>query len=340
MDWNTVKEGFLTFVTTTGWNLLKTVLVFVAGYIVVRITLKIVKKILKRTKMESITQSFLISILKFTLFILLALITASTLGIELTGLVAILTAASLAVGLALQDSLSNLANGIIIITTKPFAEGDYVSINGVEGTVKHIKMLNTAITTGDGKLITLPNSSIVTSNVINYNTLGKRRVDFTFEVAYESDVKKVNEIILKVIQSNGKTHKDPAPFVSLKQLDASSLKFFANTWVDSEDYWDVYYYVLNNVFNEFKKENISVPYTQMEVRLRNDEVTMPVDDKPLEERVEKERKKQEKNNLFSKYIQKNPKEEKKKKSKKNNKKIDVENKEENEIEPTDDIKKI
>ncbi len=317
MSWESVKNWFVNFAKTTGWDLLKSVLILVAGIIIIKIIIKVLKKIFAKTKLESITISFLISITKFMLYTFLVLIVFSALGIEITGLLALLTTASLAIGLALQDSLSNLANGIIIITTKPFAEGDFVNINGVEGTIKHIKMLNTTLISSDGKIITLPNSSIVTSNVTNYNKLGKRRVEFNFEVAYESDVKQVNEIILNVINSNGKTYKDPAPFVSLKNLNASALNFYANCWVDSEDYWDVYYYVLNNVFNEFKKQAISVPYNQMEVRLRDDSVELPFDKKPLEKRVEKTRIKEEPKNILTKMIQKTKKD--LKKDKKNSK---------------------
>ena len=248
--------------------------------------------------MEKITQTFLMSIIKFTLYILLILIVASTLGIPTTGIVALLTACTLAISLSLQDSISNLANGIVIITTKPFKEGDYVNVQGNEGKVRAIKMLTTTIVTNDNKEVIIPNSNIVTNEIINYSSMPKRRVDFSFDVAYESDIKKVRDIIEKVILSDGRVYTDPAPFITLKSLDSSSINFFANCWVDNADYWPVYYYVLNTVFNEFKKENISIPYNQLEVRVREDNVVMPVDKTPLQNREEKVRVSEEKHDLL------------------------------------------
>ena len=143
----------------------------------------------------------------------------------------------------------------------------------------------------DNKKVTIPNSAILNNPVTNAGANPTRRVDFAFEVAYESDVELVKKVILDVIHSNGKVILEPtAPFCRLKTLEASSIKFVANCWVDSEDYWDVYYYVIENVFNEFKRNNISIPYNQLEVRERKDDVVMPVIKETLQARVEKERK--------------------------------------------------
>lgn len=319
--WEKIKNWCIDFALNGGATLLKGVLVLVIGLIAVKIILNIITKAFAKSKMEKITQSFLMSIIKFSLYVLLILIVASTLGIPTTGVVALLTACTLAISLSLQDSISNLANGIVIITTKPFKEGDYVSIEGNEGKVRAIKMLTTTIVTNDNKVITIPNSNIVTNEIINYSTMPTRRVDFNFDVAYESDIKKVKEIIEKVIYSDGRVILNPKPFISLKSLDSSSIRFFANCWVDSADYWDVYYYVINSVFNEFKKENISIPYNQLEVRMRDDNVIMPVDTTPLQERVEKERKVEEKHDILDiiKLPHKN-----KKQNKKQNKKKKIE----------------
>ncbi len=284
-----VKDFFLDLVLNKGVQLLWSLFLILACYIVAKIILKAIKRVLLKSRMEKITVSFLMSIIKFVVYMLLLLIIAQIFGIPMTGLIALLGTAGLAIGLALQDSLSNLANGIVIITTKPFHEGDFVKIGGVEGKVKNIRILTTALITTDGKLAILPNSEIVTSEIINYNILGRRRVDFTFGVAYESDIKLVRDIIMNVITSNGKVLMDPAPFVSLKTLNSSSIDFFANCWVDAEDYWEVYYYVTEHVFNEFKKNNISIPYNQVEVRLRDDDVVMPVNNASLPIREEKVR---------------------------------------------------
>ena len=207
--WEEVVASLKTFFLDNWLNVVYFFVALFIGIVLVKIILRITRSVLARSKMEKITQSFLLSLLKFVLYLLLILILAQIIGIPITGLVALISAAGLAVSLALQDSLSNLANGIIIISSKPFHEGDYVQINGVEGTVKNIRMLTTALVTPDNKLIVLPNSNIVTNEIVNYNVLGRRRVDLTFSVAYESDLKQVCGIISEVIRSDGRTLEDP-----------------------------------------------------------------------------------------------------------------------------------
>lgn len=315
-----IKDFFMDLFLNKGVQVLWAILAIVLGLLIIKLALKIIHKTLSKSKMDKITVSFVLSILKFLAYIILILIVAQIVGIPVTGLVALLSTAGLAVGLALQDSLSNLANGIVIITTKPFHEGDYIKIGDVEGSVKNIRMLTTAIVTTDNKLIVLPNSKIVTSEIVNYNILGRRRVDFTFGVAYESDVKLVRDIIMNVIMSNGKVLLDPAPAVDLKTLNDSSIDFFARCWCDAEDYWDIYYYVTQNVFNEFNKAGISIPYNQVEVRLRDDQVTMPYNSAALPERVEKVRVAKDSGDLFDHILSVGKKRENKKPKEKPTKK--------------------
>ncbi len=324
--WNTVKDFFVGIATNQtvidfALRIMWALLAFVIGYILIKILYNFINKTLSKTKMDKITISFLLSILKFVAYLVLILIVADILGFAVTGVVALLGTAGLTIGLALQDSLSNLANGIVIITTKPFKEGDFVEIGGVSGTVKSIAMLTTTIVTTDNKVIIIPNSKIVTTEIINYNALGRRRVDFTFGVAYESDVNLVRQIILDVINSNGKVYNEPAPFVSLKTLNESSIDFFANCWVDAEDYWNVYYYVTQNVFNEFNRHGISVPYNQVEVRLRNDEVVMPYNKEKLPERVEKVREEKVEGDILDQIIHAAKKKHKKAKEKSQKEKV-------------------
>ena len=297
-----VKDFFVDLLLNKGVTVLWGLFVVLLGIIVIKVLLKVIKRMLSKSKMENLTVNFLMSILKVVAYLILIMIVAQIFGIPVTGMVALFSTAGLAVGLALQDSLSNLANGIVVITTKPFHEGDFVKIGGVEGKVKNIRILTTALITVDGKLVVMPNSEVVTSEIINYNILGRRRVDFTFSVAYESDIKLVRDIIMNVINSNGKVLMDPAPFIGLKTLGASSIDFFANCWVDAEDYGEVLYYVTENVFNEFKKHNISIPYNQLEVRLRDDEVVMPYDSASLPERVEKIREEKKEDNILDHIV--------------------------------------
>lgn len=285
--WNTIKDFF----TNKWWVILEFVGVLVLGIILIKIIHSAIKKVFSRTKMEKIAQQFILTTLKFLLYLVLILVLLSIIGVEVNGIITALSAALLAVGMALQSNIANLANGIVIVSCHMFKKGDYIIVDGKEGSIVDINFLFTTLVTTDNKKITLPNSTIVNSSVVNAGANKTRRVDFTFSVAYETDVEEVKQIVTAVMASNGKVYNDEgrAPFCRLKNLGASSIDFFANCWCDSEDYWEVYYYVLETVYNEFKKHNISIPYNQLEVRSRTDKVVMPFDKANLPERVEKVR---------------------------------------------------
>lgn len=322
MNWESIWNSIKDFFNNNIWGVVKFITVLVIGIIVIKIVLNIFKRVLDKTKMEKITQGFLYAIIKFFLYLALILILLNLMGISMTGVLTAISALLLAVGMALQSNISNVANGIVIISSHMFKKGDYVSVDDVEGSVHDINFLFTTIMTTDNKKITVPNSAFVNNAVTNYGANDTRRVDFSFDVAYESDVDLVRNIILEVIKSNGKVRLEKAPFCRLKRLDSSSINFAANCWVDSEDYWDVYYYVIENVFNEFKRNNVSIPYNQMEIRERKDNVKMPVKKEKLQARVEKERKRAkhlidlENDDLMSIFkIKKNPKDKKSKEEK-------------------------
>ena len=273
---------------------LRKIVLFVAilfiGIIVIKVLMATIRKILGGTKMEKIAQQFLCTILKFVMWLALILILLSTMGFNVTGLLTALSAVILAVGMALQNAIANVANGIIIISSHMFKKGDYIIVNGVEGNITDINFMFTTLITVDNRKVTMPNTSIINNNVTNLGAYPKRRVDFTFSVAYESDVELVKKVVTDVMKSDGRVYLDPAPFCRLKTLNSSSIDFFSNCWCDNADYWDVYYYIVENVYNEFKRNNISVPFNQIEMRERKDEVKMPVLGTGLPARVEKERK--------------------------------------------------
>lgn len=289
MNWAEIWEKIKTFFTNNYMGIIKFFAVLVIGIIVIKIVLNITKRVMNKTKMEKVTQGFLYGIIKFCLYLLLMLGLISVLGISISGIITALSAMVLAIGMALQNNISNLANGIVIISSHMFKKGDYISVDGVEGSIHDINFLFTTIMTTDNKKITIPNSTIVNSAVTNYGANDVRRVNFTFGVAYECDVEDVKKLIIKVMKSNGKVRLDREVFCRLKTLNDSSLDFFAYCWCDTEDYWDVYYYVTENVFNEFKRNNIAIPYNQLEIRQRTDTPANPVDFDKLPDRVEKQR---------------------------------------------------
>ena len=287
MDWQAIWNSIVNFFKSNAWNILWFFVILVVGIIVIKIVLRLVKKLFSRTKIEKMAQQFVITILKFVLYLALILLLLSQIGIEISGILTAFSAVILAVGMALQNSISNVANGIIIISNKMFKKGDYIITGGVEGQVTDINFLFTTLITTDNKKITLPNSNILNGEVTNLGAYPTRRVDFMFSVAYETDVELVKKIVTDVMKSDGRVLLDPAPFCRLKVLGASSIDFAANCWCDNSDYWDVYYYVIENVYNEFKRNNVSIPYNQLEIRERKDNVVMPVTTAPLQERVEK-----------------------------------------------------
>ena len=289
MDWKAIWNSIVTFFKTNAWNILWFFVILVVGLILIKIVMNLVKKVFSKTKIEKMAQQFICTVLKFVLYLALILILLAQVGVEITGILTACSAVILAVGMALQNSISNVANGIIIISNKMFKKGDYIITGSVEGKVEDINFLFTTLLTNDNKKITLPNSNILNGEVTNLGACATRRVDFLFSVAYETDVELVKKIVTDVMKSDGRVFLDPAPFCRLKILGASSIDFAANCWCDNEDYWDVYYYVIENVYNEFKRNNVSIPYNQLEIRERKDEVKMPVTEAPLPERVEKVR---------------------------------------------------
>ena len=316
MDWEAIKNKIITFFQNSGLSILYAILAFVVGLIFVKLLVIVLRRIFGKSKMEKVTQGFFISTIRVLLYVCLVFVIAQILGISTTGFLAIISTAGIAVSLALQSSLSNLANGVVLLITHPFKEGDFVSIGGVEGTIKTLEMTHTKLVSVDNKLLSIPNSTVVSSVIVNYNVLGKRKIVFNFAVDYATDIKKVKEIINKVMYSNGKIKLDPAPFIALKTLNDSSLGIIANCWVDSEDYWDVFYFVTENVFNEFKRNKINIPFNQMEVRLRDDNVGMPVIEEPLPERVDKPIKEVVISDPIERIIVKNEKKRAQKKAKK------------------------
>lgn len=296
MSWTKIWNDIVNFFKNNVWHIVWFFAILVIGIIVIKIVMNMTRRLLKRTKMERIAQQFICTILKFVLYLILVLLLLGQIGVEITGILTACSAVILAVGMALQNCIANVANGIIIISSHLFKKDDYIVTGGVEGKITDINFLFTTLITNDNKKITLPNSSIVNGTVTNLGAYPKRRVDFMFSVAYESDVELVKKVVVDVMKSDGRVYLDPAPFCRLKIMNASSLDFAANCWVDNADYWDVYYYIMENVYNEFKRHGISVPYNQLEVRERKDKVTLPLSGK-LPQRVEKERHETEKFDL-------------------------------------------
>ncbi len=327
MDWKQIWNDIVNFFKTNVWNIVIFFAVLLFGIIIVKLLINISRRILNKTKMEKIAVGFIVGVLKLALYLCLILVLLSIIGLEITGVLTAFSAILLSVGLALQENIANVANGIIIVSSKMFKKGDYIQVDGVEGSITQINFLYTTIMTTDNKRITIPNTKIVNGAVVDFDSNLTRRVNFTFSVAYESDIEKVKSLIIDCMKSNGKVLLSPEPFCRLSAMKDSSLEFTARCWCDKEDYWTVYYDTMETVFNEFKRNNISVPYNQMEIRERKDSPVLPVIGNGLPERIEKVREVQNKIDLensslseifATKRIKNNKKQKKFKKSKKKN----------------------
>jgi small conductance mechanosensitive channel len=234
--------------------------ILIIGLFVIGQLVKISKKVMKKGGVDLTLQKFLGNLLGWALKILLIVTVISQLGVETTSFAAILAAAGLAIGLALQGSLANFAGGVLIMIFKPFKLGDLVEAQGEIGVVKEIEIFTTKLTGLSNKEIIIPNASLSNGNIVNYTTEGTRRVDLVIGVSYDADIKKTKEVLMNVLTSHPKVLKDPAPGVTVSELADSSVNFAVRPWCNTEHYWDVYFEVTESVKLELDKAGIEIPY--------------------------------------------------------------------------------
>ena len=268
-----LSKNFEKVIDTITTNSMKLII----GLLVLLIGFKVIKKIvnnfvlfLEKREIDITLIRFLESLIGTGLKVLLALtILVGYWGIELTGLTAILTSAGVAIGLALQGSLSNFAGGFIILLIRPFKVGDYIETGIYDGTVEQIGLFYTQLTTIDNKLILIPNGTLSNGSLINYSAKENRRVDMTFSVGYENDVTKVKNVLIDIINKNKLILDDPEKFVGISAHGPSSVDFMIKVWCKTEDYWSIHFDLLEQVKIRFDEENISIPYPQMDVHFKN-----------------------------------------------------------------------
>ncbi len=248
-----------------GKSILLAALIFFVGKYIIKFANHLLCKVLERRQVEATIQSFLKSFVNILLTVLLIITVVSALGVNTTSFAALLASAGLAVGMALSGNLQNLAGGLILLFFKPYKIGDYIEGQGVSGTVKEIQIFHTIVSTPDNKLIFIPNGALSSGSIVNYSSKDTRRVDWVVGVEYGSDVTKVRQTILSLIEADTRILKDPAPFVELGELAASSVNYTVRVWVKSEDYWDVFFDMNKNVYETFNKEGIGFPFPQIQV---------------------------------------------------------------------------
>ncbi len=246
----------------------------VLALVVLGIGLKLAKYITKKIinskamqKSDASVRSFLNNLILITLNVTVVISAALIIGIPATSFVALLGTAGVAIGLALQGAFSNFAGGIMILIFRPFKVGDYIESSGLSGTVHDISIFYTVLQTVDNKHITIPNGTLMNSSVTNYSAENTRRVDITFSVSYDSDIEKVKEILLNKAIEHKFSLKEPAPFARLTNHGQSSLDFTLRVWCNSENFWDLKFDLTESIKKEFDKNNIVIPYQQIDVHL-------------------------------------------------------------------------
>lgn len=263
-----IIEKLFHWASTQGIKLVIGIVVLIVGWKLVKKLLNVMNAILEKRGVDRTLTSFLDAVLNISLKILLCIVVMEYVGIATAGLAALLASAGLAVGLALQGSLSNFGGGVIILLIRPFNVGDFIEGDGKSGVVERIGIFYTHLLTPDNKEIMIPNGTLANTTVTNYTSKDLRRVDLTFAAAYEEDVLKVKKVIENVINAENFILKDPEPFISISEHGDNAVGFVVRVWCNTENYWTVYYNLLEKVKIKFDEENISIPYPQMDVHIK------------------------------------------------------------------------
>ncbi|WP_261841647.1 mechanosensitive ion channel family protein [Aliamphritea ceti] len=239
--------------------------IFIVGRMIVKALRGLLEKMLRKSRMDDILINFVTSIANILMLLVVVVAALDQLGVDTTSMIALVGAAGLAVGLALQGSLQNFAAGVMLIVFRPFKEGDFVEVAGVSGIVEQITIFSTVMRTVDNKEVIVPNGAIYSGVITNYSARDTRRVDMVFGIGYDDDLKKAKALLEEIINSDSRVLKDPAPVIAVSELADSSVNFVVRPWVNAADYWDVLFETTETVKLRFDAEGISIPYPQMDV---------------------------------------------------------------------------
>jgi small conductance mechanosensitive channel len=255
------------FLMTYGIRIIAAILIFVVGRWLAGLISRLLEKLMLRSRMDPTLSSFLRNLAYIVLLAFVIIAAIDKLGVKTTSLVAVIGAAGLAIGLAMQGSLSNFAAGVMIIFFRPFKAGDFVEVAGTLGSVEEIKIFNTVLRHPDNRKIIVPNSQITSDKITNFTAIDKRRIDMVFGISYESDIRKAKDILMGLLTSNARVLKDPAPVVAVSELADSSVNLVCRPWVKPSDYWDVYFETLEKGKVELEKAGIVIPFPQRDIHM-------------------------------------------------------------------------
>ena len=263
--WNQLSELLSSF----GISLFIALSILIIGRQVVKILIKVISTALERSNTEDTVRIFVTNLLNTLLMIVVFIAAINQLGIQTTSIIAVLGAAGLAIGLALQGSLSNFAAGILIVIYRPYKVGDYIQADNHLGTVDDIQIFSTVLKTPDNKLVIVPNGSIMNGSIVNFSNQDKRRVDIIASCSYEDDIDKVKSVLADILSKDDRILNEPKPRIAVSELADSSVNFIVRPWVKNSDYLDVYYSLLEEIKKRFDQEGIAIPYPQTDVHIHN-----------------------------------------------------------------------
>lgn len=251
-----------------GLKLIYVIVIWFVGSKLIKILMKLIKKDKIFNRLDKSVLTFAISFINITLYIVLIITIAAIIGIPSTSIITLLGSAGVAIGLALQGGLSNIAGGLIILVFKPFRVGDFIDTHSDSGTVKSISLFYTTIITIDNKIISIPNGNLANSSTVNYSKEKERRLDINIDVSYDNDIKLVKNTLEKIISEETRIFKDKDIFIRLTDYKDSSMVYTIRVWLRSEDYWNTKFDLLEKIKYEFDKNNISIPYNQLDVHIK------------------------------------------------------------------------
>ncbi|MBQ9524641.1 MAG: mechanosensitive ion channel [Bacteroidaceae bacterium] len=262
---NTLLKQLMAMGVEAGKSILMAIVIYIAGKFIIKLINRLVRQMLERKGVDSTIQSFLKSFVNILLNVLLIITVISALGVNTTSFAALLASVGVAAGMALSGNLQNLAGGLIILLFKPFKVGDFVEAQGTMGTVKEIQIIHTILLTVDNKEIYLPNGSLSSGSITNYSKMGTRRVDFTVNVEYGTNVEKVMNALKAIAESDERILNEPAPFYAVSALAESSVNFTFRVWVNGADYWPVFFDTNKKIYEEFNRQSIKFPFPQLQI---------------------------------------------------------------------------
>jgi small conductance mechanosensitive channel len=266
-----MRSGELTGIVVSNFvNILVAAAILVIGFWIVKKLVKRINKVLEKREMDQSLRTFLSSLTSVGLKALIVVSAIGQLGIEMTSFVAILGAAGLAVGMAFSGTLSNFAGGVMLLVFKPFKVGDLVAVQGEEGIVSEVLIFNTILKTLDNKVIILANGAVANGTIVNYTKADKRRVDWSFGIAYGDDLKVAKELLAKFVAEDSRVLHDDANLVALGELGDSSVNITVRAWCKTEDYWGVFFDMNERVYKEFDAAGLSIPFPQMDVHVQKE----------------------------------------------------------------------